>query len=506
MKYVIEVGTVNATVLEGSVKVLSKLLRIVDPTDAASASARLGLCEGVVEFVDPATGEFPAGLVWRARKRLEKRGHTVEVVYTGGTPEISPCDENYCIGIAMRDYQVASVNAVLEHKRGLLWLVTNAGKTSVIAAMCGKFVREGRMKVLVVVPTAWLLKQTPDDMKGFLGPDVKVERAGGGHVFTSADVLVGTYQTLVRGVPDGHGQSRNAKLQDFIAKCGAVIVDEAHKIGSPSISAIMRACTNAHYRVGLTGTVDKRDHTVARENDDKAIYHRWMAEKYTGPVLYKVTTDELVERGISAKPTVYVVNDRAAYGPPVATPRPSFNGRPTNIYQEVFDKAVIGDKRFRRSVAIVTAECLAQGKPPIVFSHSVAYLQRLSVTFAKFGIPCELAVGSTSMRTRVDIVKRFERDQNFALLSSNIFNEGFSINSIRAVILAGTRKSPVELLQRIGRGLRKKDEDNTVVIIDFDPIHSTLLHKHFRVREAAYREQGFDVNYITSILAVRRIY
>lgn len=506
-----EVGAVDVTLVEGSARLIEKLLQIPDPKAQQSTSYRSGLCSGMKGYFNREKNTFPAGLLYRVEKRLIKRGHTVVKRVLVAPKQMEQCPPDYCIGIDMSDdrqYQCDSVNAVVAHFAGLLWLATNSGKSAIIAALCGKVVRELKQKVVVVVPTGLLLHQTSKDIKQFLGPDVSVGLAGGGQKFRNPHVLVGTYQTLVQGVPTASGRSQSPEIQRFLESAGMVLVDEAQHAGSPSIQSILRTCGKALYRVGLTGTVDKRDLRITQQEDIKARFHRYEMEQYLGPVLLRVTNQDLIEKGISAIPTLYTVEDREAFGPVVQTPRqiPPGCGKPINIYGEVFTKAVVEDKRFRKSVMHVVAALLEQGKPPLVMSHSVDHLIALKKTADKWGIPVELVTGRESLRERQKVIDRFVKEQNFAILGSSCLDEGVSINAIRAVVLAGTRKSPVEILQRIGRGLRKKkDGPNTVTVVDFDPMHSTMLHKHFLTRAATYRAEGFPRHVIEDISTVSQI-
>src|SRR5690606_31874617 len=55
-------------------------------------------------------------------------------------------------------------------------------------------------------------------------------------------------------------------------------------------------CTNADYRVGLTGTVDKKD---------KMGWQRLQA--LFSQVLYRVSNDYLISKGVSSKPIIRLV-------------------------------------------------------------------------------------------------------------------------------------------------------------------------------------------------------
>lgn len=510
MQFQIQIGTVNATVLEGKDRVVDKLLRILDPQSERDISKKLKLWDGLIHFYDRETRQFPAGLAHRLIRRLTKRGHDVEAVYYPPIPPTTPVPADYLIGANMdgdRQYQLDGVNAGLVAGRGIWWMATNAGKSYMIAAFVGAMKRQLNFSSLVIVPNKTLIHQTSEDVRRLLGPDVRVGVAGDGIKDVECDVLVGTYQTLAQGLPtSGHA---HMGIRAFIAKAGCVIVDEGHHAVSATIKAILQAATRAVFRIGCTGTVDGSDKSVARQHASnlKSIEERWRLECYLGPVISRVRNEDLIEKGISAKPIVVTIEDRRAFGPVVHTPKPALdeNGKPIrgrgeSPYLKVFVKAAIKDKRFRRSVAKVAAALLEQERPPFVFSHSVDQLRRLAKTFDHFEIPYRLVVGKDSTAARKRALQDYAKQGGFALLCSSIFDEGVSLPAIKSLILAGARKKPRELLQRIGRGLRRKgDTENTVVVVDFSMMHSKLLLRHFQARFAEYESEGFEIRRVGDI-------
>jgi superfamily II DNA or RNA helicase len=487
-----------AYLTEGSARVVDKYTCIVDPKRDDLANQLCIGFDGLIHFFNREEKTLPSGLIYRITRRLEKRGHEVELVYDPPLPHIDPVPVDYLVGINMRDYQVDAVNRGLSDGRGIWQIATNGGKSACIAAFSGSLARNG-MKTLVIVPNINLVHQTSRDITGLLGPDVKVTIAGDGHIDTSGDILVGTFQTLARGCQYGDDPAENPEIHKYMVNANAVIVDEAHRASSPSIQAILRQCYRAVFRIGCTGTVDKSDKTLRKGSDERAREHRWRMEQQLGPLLVQVKNAQLIEAGFSAKPTIVVIDDRRCFGPHVDSPRP-IPGRPFNAtaaYRQVFTEAAIEDKVFRKSVIKVIAAFLAAGKAPFVFSHSVEQVRRLAKTAEHFGVPCETLIGPDRMPRRLSVVGRFARDQNFAVLCSSIFDEGFSLPQITGIILAGSRKAPFELLQRIGRGLRRKAEDNTITVVDFAMPHSPMLNNHFLVRLASFRDQQFDVRRIS---------
>ena len=62
--------------------------------------------------------------------------------------------------------------------------------------------------------------------------------------------------------------------------------------------------------------------------------------------------------------------------------------------------------------------------------------------------------------------------------------------------MAGGFKSLRLVLQRIGRVLRRKEDDNTALVYDFIDRTNELLYKHSQDRVSIYEDEGFDVKYL----------
>lgn len=496
--FVFTVHPSEATLVQGDSKTVDKLSRIVDPGSGGDVSRALNLWDGLIHFFDPETQTLPTGLLPRVKHRLEKRGHTVQLDYAFDVPVIPPVHLDYLCGIEMREYQVEATNECLTNYRGLLWIATNGGKSAIISAVVGSVVRATGKPFIVIVPNKLLLHQTSKDIQGFLGPDVRVGMAGDGIRKLDCDVLVGTYQTLLSGIPDSRGKC-DREINTLLRHAVGILCDEAHHLAAAGIASLFKYCKNAVFKLGCSGTVDKHDRAIGRRADDKARAHLWSLESITGPVLYRVDNEFLIQNGYSARPSIYIVNDRAAYGPQIVTPplNPMQFNSGMMAYKTVFDRGVVQDKTFLKSICLLASVLAAQGKPPFVFSHSVDHLKAIYGVAHAMRLNVALISGKDSSLKRKEVIRRFTEEDDLIVLASSILDEGFSVNGIRSLILAGARKSPIEILQRIGRGLRKKDEDNTTMVFDFDPLHSTLLHKQFKSRKATYEQEGFDIKYLS---------
>ncbi len=463
-------------------------MSIPDPAAADSEEFRKKLWDGRFHFLDSTTNQLPSGLLPRLLHRLEKRGHEV-VVQVTDKPEVEPVPADYLEGVDLRAYQLDGVNIALAARRGLLWQATNAGKSEQIAAIAGRIARDLEFKVLAVVPNQNILKELWSRLRLRLGThDLKIGRHGSGfHEF--GNIVVATYQT---------GR--------FIRSAGAVLVDEAHHAAAPAYEQFLKLASRAWFRIGFTGTADKgtkRDDELAIERSkDKARLHRWKMEQFLGPVLHRIENKFMIDQGFSARPRIIVIDDRNAFGPDVPSPKGKMgeDGRRepvVNAYGIVFGRAAVQDKKWLRTIAKTIRLLIASGKPPFVFSHSIDHLMAIRGICREREIPCRILSGVHSMDKRTEVLKRYVEQKDFAILTSTIFDEGANVPEIRAIVLAGARKATVELLQRVGRGIRRKDGDNTVIVVDFVPRQSLMLLDHARERLAVYSSEGFKVTTVT---------
>jgi superfamily II DNA or RNA helicase len=102
--------------------------------------------------------------------------------------------------------------------------------------------------------------------------------------------------------------------------------------------------------------------------------------------------------------------------------------------------------------------------------------------------------GDNTQGEREKALKLLSRDKLDCVIATNIFDEGVDVEDIGAVILAGGTKSAPALYQRSGRAMRKKEESNVAIIIDFfDHHHPKLLEHSERRYELIKGQPGFTI-------------
>ena len=107
----------------------------------------------------------------------------------------------------------------------------------------------------------------------------------------------------------------------------------------------------------------------------------------------------------------------------------------------------------------------------LVFCSRKREAQLLAEEFTKRGHPSLVLTGDDSQEKRLEAIDRLTNDDNLDKLeyifTVDIFNEGVDIPEINQVLLVRPTESPIIFIQQLGRGLRKYENKEFVVILDF---------------------------------------
>jgi SOS-response transcriptional repressor LexA len=96
--------------------------------------------------------------------------------------------------------------------------------------------------------------------------------------------------------------------------------------------------------------------------------------------------------------------------------------------------------------------------------------------FSRAGIAAAAVYAGSSL-SRADALERLRDKRLMVVFSVDLFNEGVDLPEIDTVMLLRPTDSKILFLQQIGRGLRKTDGKNKLVILDFVGNHQSFLHK-----------------------------
>lgn len=398
---------------------------------------------------------FPTGLlsyvVDAISKSVHSKGIPMDITYPkypDANIEALKCD---MFGdIVLRPYQYEAARTLIVQGRGVAKMATNAGKTAVIAAV-SKMINGN---VLVVVTSRDLLHQTADRLSSMLGEEVGKVGDGLNDV---RRVTVGTFQTLHNKVTKGDSVPR------WLLELDCTMYDECHHVSSNTSQDVLYAVT-APYRFGFSGTPLK--------HDDLADLLLMGA---TGPVVIDISNEQLVNSGISAKPIVEMmqlgtetVPDAWEYG-----------------WRSAYDDLIVKCS-YRNH--IIASYVMQKSMTTLILVDRIEHGRILSSISGSIFVN-----GSNTIEERAEALGKLRDEPGTVVIATPIFGEGIDVPAVELLVLAGGGKGHIKLLQQIGRGMRAKEGDNILRVLDFADLSNKYLAEHSFIRAELYEREGFEV-------------
>jgi superfamily II DNA or RNA helicase len=443
----IKVGDIYSTILKpidySGLSVIREVCRARPSGFMFMRKYKMGMWDGYISLMG-GVYKFPTGLLSRVETALKNRGIEIEYSDIGLQQVVNwHVDENMLEGIVLRDYQVDAAIKLLNAKRGVAKMATNSGKTEIIAAI----LKSLRKNAIIVVHRKELLYQTAERLAYRTGLDVA--RIGDG-LEEKGDVTVAMVQTL---------SARNYDYSD--TKNDIVIVDECHHVSSDQMMDVLYRIPG-EYRYGFSGTPLKDDVL----SDLKLI-------SLTGEIVVDISNKYLVDAGYSAKPRVNIITMESV----------SVDEWEAS-YQDAYDTLIVNNDA--RNGAISRIANTSAGTV-LILVERIEHGEILNEL-----IPKSVFVnGSFDSAYRQQILKKMKSGGVF--IATPIFDEGIDVPSISTLIIACGGNSSNKLLQRLGRGLRKKAYDNVVQVFDFLDDTNIYLFRHSEKRIDTLIEEGFEV-------------
>jgi superfamily II DNA or RNA helicase len=291
----------------------------------------------------------------------------------------------------------------------------------------------------------------------------------------------------------GEDSPSGKRWRTWAAAQAMVLLDEADKASAPTWRGILANTSRSTWRAGFSGTFG-RD-----------LYHDLVYEELMGPVLHTVKNNELVERGISARPTieVYAVDVTAAF-PRTVFPRDWFGRDPAARRRFAYERGLVynADRHAR-----IAALC-RPGVPTAIIVNRIDHGQALAAA-----IPGSVFLeGARTASERQAALEAFERGDVSTLVVTKILDRGTNrLGHAEDIVFASGEGSATQVLQRIGRGLRRGGGKATLRLVDVvDRIATEGRDKRYenvagffaaaaRRRLTVYANEGFTVVPVRSI-------
>lgn len=341
---------------------------------------------------------------------------------------------------------IANLKAILENdeKRALLISATGTGKTYASAFAMREL---GFKRVLFLVHRASLAVQAKKSYQRVFGSTISVGLLGAGYHEYDRDYIFATVETL----------NRDVHLQMYDpAEFDCIILDEAHHSSANTYQKVMNYFTPRLF-LGMTATPDKRNDNDSGEN----IY-----EIFNHQIAYEIRLQQAMEEDLLCPFHYFGITDLSVVQ----------DTKSKNLSEEDFNKLVCDER-----VKLVIEQSNYYGYSGervkgLIFCSRNRECKELSKKFNELGYRTVALSGEDSEMVRQDAFERLAMDERDAaadkapidyIFSVDVLNEGVDIVEVNQVIMLRPTQSPIVFIQQLGRGLRKAEGKEYVVILDF---------------------------------------
>ena len=231
-----------------------------------------------------------------------------------------------------------------------------------------------------------------------------------------------------------------------------IIIDEAHHSSADSYKKIMDYFTPKLW-LGMTATPDKRDDNLEGRN----IY-----EIFNHQIAYEIRLQNAMEEDLLCPFHYFGITDLEV----IADAEKSSEEKVENFRYLTSDERVLN--------VMKQAEFFGHSGDRVkglIFCSRIDEAKELSVKFNENGWRTLVLSGSDSESIRTAAIERLAGDETEDaldyIISVDIFSEGVDVPEINQVIMLRPTESPIIFIQQLGRGLRKSEDKEYVVVIDF---------------------------------------
>ena len=320
--------------------------------------------------------------------------------------------------------------------RALLISATGTGKTYASAFAVRHL---GPKRILFLAHREQVLKQSIASYKRVLGRTRTYGLLSGTSHDTTADFLFATMQTM----------SRDAYLKQFSPlDFDVIVIDEVHRAGSASYQKIMAHFMPKLY-LGMTASPDRPD--------GFDIY-----KLFDNEIAYEIRLQGALENNLLCPFHYFGITDLIVDGESIDE-MTDFNRLVSDVR---VDYVIEQAKLYGYSGSRVKG---------LVFCSTNREAQELSSKFNQRGFSTLALSGADSQDARESAIARLVRNTSDGpshdaldyIFTVDIFNEGVDIPEVNQVIMLRPTESPIVFVQQLGRGLRKANDKEFVVVLDF---------------------------------------
>lgn len=341
---------------------------------------------------------------------------------------------------------IANLRKILQHneQRALLISATGTGKTYASAFAMREL---GFKRVLFLVHRATLATQAKNSYQRVFGNAVSMGLVGAGYHQYGKDYVFATVETLNK---DAHLQKY--KPDEF----DCIILDEAHHSSANTYQKVMQYFRPRLF-LGMTATPDKRTDNDANDNIYEIFHHQ---------IAYEIRLQQAMEEDLLCPFHYFGITDLSVVQ----------DTKAKNILEEEFNK-LICDERVKHIIEQSEYYGYSGNRVKgLIFCSRKQECKELSKKFNDLGYRTVALSGEDSEEVRQNAFERLAMEEGEQtdktkpldyIFSVDILNEGVDIVEVNQVIMLRPTQSPIVFIQQLGRGLRKANGKEYVVILDF---------------------------------------
>ena len=337
--------------------------------------------------------------------------------------------------IQLFDYQEDMVKRVQEafrhHDSVMVQMPTGTGKTYLLAALVGLFLKE---EVWVVAHRRELVSQIKDTLEKFFSS------------LKSTSIKVISIQWLSRH----YGEMEE--------KPGLIVIDEAHHALAETYAEVMNAYPKAK-KLGLTATPYRLNGKGFTDLFDTLLCS-WSMERFIAEGRLSLYDYYSIKPDSAAQLQIDSLQKRGADGD----------------YQQKELNEVMDVKPSLKRLCLTIKEYVP-GKKGIVYAISIQHAEHIAEFYRENGIKAVAISSKTPLAERQELIERFKAssllsslnstsDEIEVLVSVDLFSEGFDCPDVEFIQLARPTLSLAKYMQMVGRGLRVAEEKDYCVILD----------------------------------------
>lgn len=316
-------------------------------------------------------------------------------------------------------------------ERALVISATGTGKTY-LSAFDVRTVNPKRF--LFVVHRELIAKDAMDSYKRVIHNGKSMDVMSGGNK-VDADYIFAMIQTL----------SKDEVLYRFRPdEFDYIVFDEVHRAGADSYQKVFNYF-KPRFLLGMSATPERTDGvSIFKMFDYNVAYEIRLQQAMTEGMICPFHYFGISELTIDGK----VIEDKTEFS------KLTSDERVRNIIEKIEHYGYSGDR--------------VKG---LIFCSRKEEAVALSIKFNDHGYRTCALLGIDNQNERESAIKRLEQDEYEGALdyifTVDIFNEGVDIPAVNQVVMLRPTQSAIIFVQQLGRGLRKKENKEYVVVIDF---------------------------------------